>query len=252
MRIYTLNINETIGGPNYGDRLNEWLWPKVFNPAMTKIRPDTTFYGIGTIIGIKQPFEGPSYIFGSGCGYWGQPLVDETRTTQFVRGPHSAVHLPENPRSITDPAYLIGRLVAPAAKRDGVGWMPRWDVTPEPSRYKGCKLIRPQDPVDDVIAAINGCELLLTETLHGAITADALRVPWISFARSRKHDFKWLDWCASMDMVWTAVDCNARDATWMIKYGVPQLSAPSTHRRRTEELWEEVGRFNDMVALEAA
>src|SRR5205814_2371845 len=41
--------------------------------------------------------------------------------------------------------------------------------------------------------------LLVTEAMHGAVVADALRVPWIALRMYSKIDeFKWRDWCASL------------------------------------------------------
>ena len=51
------------------------------------------------------------------------------------------------------------------------------------------------------MTAIAQTEVLLAEAMHGAIVADALRVPWIPLCTSaRILNFKWLDWCASLNL----------------------------------------------------
>jgi succinoglycan biosynthesis protein ExoV len=52
-----------------------------------------------------------------------------------------------------------------------------------------------------VLSEISHTKLLLAEALHGAIAADALRVPWIPVHDARNEDtllFKWQDWCLSV------------------------------------------------------
>ena len=62
-------------------------------------------------------------------------------------------------------------------------------------------MIDPRRPVEEVISDIKASKVLLAEAMHGAIVADALRVPWIPIrAHRRHHDFKWHDWCASMSI----------------------------------------------------
>jgi hypothetical protein len=61
-------------------------------------------------------------------------------------------------------------------------------------------LIDPNWPLQRVLNDINSSRKLITEALHGAITADALRVPWIPVARSGVFAFKWNDWMQSIEM----------------------------------------------------
>ena len=48
---------------------------------------------------------------------------------------------------------------------------------------------------------IRSAKLVVADAMHAAITADALRVPWVPVTTSREiSTFKWLDWTASLDM----------------------------------------------------
>ncbi|MCK7493605.1 MAG: polysaccharide pyruvyl transferase family protein [Comamonadaceae bacterium] len=50
-----------------------------------------------------------------------------------------------------------------------------------------------------MIEAIRSCDLLLTETMHGAIVADLYRVPWVAVTCTDiVHSLKWRDWLSSL------------------------------------------------------
>ena len=253
MRIFHMHIREGAGGPNFGDELSMWLWPKLLNPGMSHILPDGLFYGIGTHLGRTLPTSGSTnVIFGSGAGYRGDPAPDETWRTYFVRGPHTARKMPKGTKYITDPAVLIRKF---AKKQDPVypvAFMPRYDTEFDRAALidAGIHLIPPNASVDHVIQAIAHTDMLLTETLHGAITADTMRVPWICVYGSHGHHFKWHDWCGSLNMVWTPVSMSQYTLDWARKFAVPQLSAESEVRRAVDRMMEEVDVFNENVERE--
>jgi len=61
--------------------------------------------------------------------------------------------------------------------------------------------INPRREVEQVLLEIQQTELLLTEAMHGAIVADALRVPWIPVRLYGNFlDFKWQDWSQSLGL----------------------------------------------------
>jgi succinoglycan biosynthesis protein ExoV len=68
--------------------------------------------------------------------------------------------------------------------------------------------------VDECLAQLEASELVITEAMHGAILADAYRVPWIPMRYGyRSFDFKWHDWCRSMGLSYEPVDLpNLLDA----------------------------------------
>ena len=70
-------------------------------------------------------------------------------------------------------------------------------------RLAGIHYIDPEASVDRVLCDIQETRLLLTEALHGAIAADALRVPWVATrAYGFILKFKWHDWCESVGLTY--------------------------------------------------
>lgn len=62
-------------------------------------------------------------------------------------------------------------------------------------------MVTPAAESKGVIQRIAKAPLVITESLHGAIIADALRVPWIPIALSPSfNSYKWEDWGQSMQM----------------------------------------------------
>ena len=203
------------GVENFGDRLNLWLWPRLIPNLLTN-PTDTTFVGIGTLLNHRLPKRlstEKAVIFGTGAGY-GAPLRHwpERWKLYCVRGPLSAsrLGLPDN-TAIADGALLLARCFQPQfTKRDAVAVMPhihhavaaadRWHAI---CQELGWRYIDPRWSVETVLSAIDAAKLLLAEAMHGAIAADALRVPWIPVHTSaRILNFKWQDWCASVGVAY--------------------------------------------------
>ena len=131
----------------------------------------------------------------------------------LTRGPLTCtlLGLNESPPRFVDGGYLVRRLSEAhkyirAEKRHRIGLMPHYTAAVNsPSLKKACQrlgwtYIDPRDGVDHCMREIAGCELFLTEALHGAIVADALRVKWIPFRTSDDiYRLKWLDFFASIE-----------------------------------------------------
>ncbi len=228
--------------PNFGDALNPWLWPQLLGPCLAA-EPATLFVGIGTILNQRIP-AAPAYrVFGSGCGYGTLPAIGAHWHFHAVRGPLTARALGLAPdRAVTDAAYLLADVPLPAPRPgSAIGFMPHADAMPRIpwSRLAGqlgLRYIDPFAPVPEVIAAIRGCECLVTEAMHGAIVADLCRVPWLPVATGGNVlAFKWHDWLGAMELPYEPRHlANLRRLT---RHRSGEGAVPAFFRRAVNALW---------------
>jgi succinoglycan biosynthesis protein ExoV len=194
---------------NFGDDLNPWLWQRAL-PGYLNADPGSYFFGIGTILREKYVREIPAaarkVVFGSGAGYGAAPKVDRSWTIYCVRGPLTARVLGiDASLAITDPAILaVDYLKDLNVQRECCGFIPH-HKTAENSNWRavceaaGLRYINPEQKPEEVMRQIAGCRSVIAESMHGAILADAFRVPWMPVVLSRGIlPFKWCDWSASL------------------------------------------------------
>jgi hypothetical protein len=197
--------------PDFGEALNAWLWPKLIPEVVADASDDDLFLGIGSVLSNRIPSEPRKRVIGSGFGgYRAKPAIDERWTFYFVRGPRTARALGlDEALAITDAAILVGTVASvqqQADRRYPVSFMPHlksahFGVWKEAAELAGIHFLDPHHPIPRVLAELKASDLLVTEALHGAVVADALRVPWIPIlppGPSRR--FKWLDWCESLSI----------------------------------------------------
>ena len=234
---------------NFGDELNTWLWQKLLPKVMAQA-DDAVLVGLGTLLNHLLPKRlgktGTVFIFSTGVGYE-QPLaaIPQHWKLYCVRGPLSAqcLNLPAE-MAITDGGILLRRFVSPPSSTPAtVAFMPHvhhatfaGDFWESICRTVGFRYIDPCWPVEQVITAIQGSRLLLAEAMHGAITADALGVPWIPLTTSpRILAFKWQDWCASIQQPYRPV------------YIPPLTAAYPRYGRGVRSGWRTAGHWSKTI-----
>lgn len=195
------------GVSNFGDAMNPWLWKRIL-PGIIDEDDSVLFVGIGTLLNDNIPRAPRTIVFGTGVGYGSSlPIVDDTWKIYCVRGPLSAhaLGLPAD-AAVTDPAVLAADVdhneLHEAFKYSFmphiVSARPEWELI---CLELGFGYIDPQWSVAEVLTGIRQTEVLITEALHGAVVADALRIPWIAVqSNDRILPFKWKDWCASIEV----------------------------------------------------
>lgn len=200
-----------VDGGNFGDDMNEWFWDELF-PGHSDIAPDTTLFGIGSILW-RQNFVGNDkvVVMGSGSGYGVVPSeLPQGTEISFVRGPRTAELLGLSAEhAITDPAAMVstfdrfqdfntsGEIVF--IPHVGTAKLPlNWDRI---ANRAGVTYVSPADDSEDVILRLARAKMVLAESLHGAIIADAFRVPFVPVSISPTFNrHKWLDWAESLEM----------------------------------------------------
>ena len=197
--------------PNFGDELNAWMWPRLM-PDFFDEDTRTLFIGIGSTIGDHYDTAATKIIFGTGYvpHYCGLPNVHGGDwDIYFVRGPRTAKLLKISPTlSLGDSAILLRTLVDYRQRSpEVVSFIPHWESLgsghwQEVCRLAGINLIDPRRPVEEVIKEMLRSKLIVAEAMHGAIVADALRVPWIPVLPINvKHRAKWFDWAEALEIV---------------------------------------------------
>lgn len=195
---------------NFGDDLNPWIWYSLY-PELFEDRERGTILGIGTLINDRTRIEGPVYVCGSGTGYHGKPPPEADWNYVFVRGPKTADYLGLSADfAITDPAILVADLVPKRPSHSPlVSYMPHhvsayqanWE---EVCERVGLTYLDPTADIHQTILQISKSKFVIAEAMHAAIVADALRIPWMP-VRAYSHilEFKWQDWCASLNMTYS-------------------------------------------------
>lgn len=208
---------------NFGDDLNLWLWPRLLGPfidtgdpylafdarSLTN-RAETLFVGVGSLLNHHIPKEPKKVVLGAGVAYGDIPNVDDTWSIYALRGPRSADALGLDRRyAITDSGVLVRATDLPKQEKTYAISFFSYHQSAEmidwegPCRSAGIHHIDPSDAVEDVLRQIMRTDLLITEAMHGAIVADALRVPWIPVKMYHSlNSFKWSDWCESLGLVY--------------------------------------------------
>ncbi|WP_161158046.1 polysaccharide pyruvyl transferase family protein [Vibrio eleionomae] len=254
---------------NFGDDLNEILIEKrlgahfngnVFLSQKCDYQvnqEDQVIVAIGTILNNLTPKSGHKIVLGAGTGYGDPVVIDQDWDVRFVRGPLTAkkLGLPAS-KSITDPAILLADTVYPRPERaDDIGYIPHHAVAnslwQEVIENMGLKYIDPRRDFDSVMGDMVACKWVIAEAMHGAIVADALRIPWVPVASAEKiNTFKWHDWCSTIGIEYSPVSLTSlwpttspsvakkvsngikktlvtRQLNKLLKHAQPQLSSES-------------------------
>ena len=233
---------------NFGDELNGWMWrelyPELFDGNSHSDDDDgIDFIGIGTILDRQLPTRGLNVVLGSGTGYAPPPDI-RANPAQWcvygVRGPLTA-ELLDLPREavLTDPAILLANHPrwhgacrdAANGESGNVIFVPHWKSIRFGQWQAACELAQIEfvDPCGDartVIDRIAGARLVVAESMHAAIIADALRVPWVPIVLSREvAPFKWADWAATVGLEYTPLLLSPSSPVEVLRAEVLEHSA---------------------------
>lgn len=195
--------------PNFGDALNQFIWPKLIKVDLSQgVDCGEVFVGIGTLLNKTLPTARLLHIFGSGAGY-GEILPYQINSWKihFVRGPLTAKKLGVPlTLAISDPAILLHNLAdTNIQKKYRCSFMPHHEI--DSQRYRelcesiGINYISPLADCEGIITAISESNHLVCSAMHGAIAAEALRVPWLPvLTDSGILTSKWNDWAESLQL----------------------------------------------------
>lgn len=195
---------------NFGDDLNAWLWSRLV-PTLFDGDSRQIFVGIGTLLNHRLPEIPVKHIFGSGAGYGDLPVINERFIVHALRGYESARLLGGYEKKvITDAAVLVRAASPPQApvKDKEFGFIPHcqssrnydWSTLCD---ELGIHYVSAEWSVEKVFFEMTRCRTVICEAMHGAIVADALRIPWIPvICYDHISTFKWLDWLSTMGIAY--------------------------------------------------
>lgn len=194
---------------NFGDDLNLWLWDFLL-PGFRDVHDDILLVGVGTVLNRALLPDGVrKLVIGSGFGYGSLPDMRDAAEWDLrcVRGPLTAEKIGLAPeRGIVDPAVMVAdmpefRNLPKLYKRS---FIPHWEsaiagMWPVTCGTVGMHYIDPRGEAKSVIREIAQSEFIVAESMHGAILADAFRVPWVAVTTSDSiNSFKWNDWAKTV------------------------------------------------------
>ena len=196
---------------NFGDDLNLWLWDFLL-PGFRDVHPDVLLVGVGTVLNrALLPSEGKKLVIGSGFGYGALPDTSDRSVWDIraVRGPRTADKLGIDPAlGIIDPAVMVAEMpeFRNLPKTGKTTFVPHWESTigsiwPAVCQTVGVTYVDPRGEAKAVIKAIAQSRLVIAESMHAAILADAFRVPWVAVTTSEEiNGFKWADWAETVEV----------------------------------------------------
>ncbi|MBL0933562.1 MAG: polysaccharide pyruvyl transferase family protein [Rhizobiaceae bacterium] len=193
---------------NFGDDLNLWLWDFLL-PGFRDVADDVLLVGVGTVLNAALlPPVGRKLVIGSGFGYGEAPdMTGPSWDVRALRGPLTAAKFGCDPDfGIVDPAVMVTDMpeFRDIAKTGGTVFVPHWESTigglwPQLCGLAGIGYVDPCGEAKHVIRQIAGADLVVAESMHAAILADAFRVPWVAVSTSASiNSFKWNDWAKSV------------------------------------------------------
>ena len=215
MKVY---YHKTAGG-NVGDDMNAVLWQRIV-PGLEELTPAEWLVGAGTIIDLRlNALPGRKIVMGSGFRWGaGQDFLRDDIHFAAVRGFGTAECCGLAPEfAVCDPGFLVSRVWPMARAPAGpVAFIPhiyseQYSQIAVRAADTNFKVISPTLPLEEFLRQLAGCSRAYCESLHGAIFADALRVPWAR-VRICSHfyegrgvsDFKWTDTFAVLGLTATS------------------------------------------------
>ncbi len=232
-----------VQGGNFGDDLNEALWPHILPPEVYNSER-LLLVGIGSILHtdfLKRLTNNKRKIVvvGSGVCYGKLGAIPSSIDVRALRGPLSAAIVGNSEASVTDGAALLAlpnaraALVPMSTSKNDVLFMPHhdsfqfsnWHLA---AKQAGLSVVDPRNAVTAILEKFASARLVIAEAMHGAIVADTLRIPWIPVSSSlRTQSFKWNDWTMSMDMPFEPVRIPSSSINDGLARRIDRKGAPS-------------------------
>ena len=194
-----------VAGGNFGDDINLQLWSRLF-PDLSRLTGQVLFYGVGTLLDGWHDASVRKVVLGAGLGGNLAGLPDSNWDFRWVRGPQTAKQFGiSRELALGDSAILWPELLPGHDCGGPVGLIPHhatWDSFDWAGVASRAHMvaINPRQTPSAVIAQMRTCSRVLAESLHGAICADTMSIPWAACVLAHRfNEFKWRDWLATVN-----------------------------------------------------
>lgn len=204
--------------PNFGDALSRAVVAHLSGREVVWAKPKKAdLFAVGSIMRVarkgalsRDPDSPPPVVWGAGAmapDVEGD-FADRARIVA-VRGPKTAHHLGlGRDIALGDPGLLAADAFGILRRSGGrIGLVPHWRMIdlPEIAAYLGgsdeVTVVDPRADAETVIAALAGCDVVLSSSLHGLVVADSLGIPntWIAPQSTHKRPrFKFWDYARAV------------------------------------------------------
>lgn len=234
---------------NFGDDLNTWLWDFLL-PNWRSWDSSVILFGVGTLLNeerLGQFRDRSLLIVGSGVGYGQRPIefpLPASWDIRCVRGPRSAeaLGLPAE-KGLIDPAVMVTdmEMFHDVPQSDVPIFIPHHNSIQRHDWQAACgkagiRYVSPERDAREVIKEIAAAPLVLTESMHGAILADAFRVPWLPVRINQRFNAaKWQDWAESLGLTVTVQPLLPSIETLSHRLALPRLRGVQSRLRVLSE-----------------
>ena len=182
---------------NFGDYIDQFIFDQI-----GMVFPAESMLGCGSLLESNHLGKFPKDAIVWGSGSDGSPLKKEQLqhlNIYSVRGPLTRQKINID-CDLGDPGFLIPCFIKPRFKKDRITYIPHWANY---DKYKRNQmtigenlLVNPFGIFEQIIDDINSSSFVMTNSLHGAIVAQAYNIPWAPVKTKQEtmpNIFKWHD-----------------------------------------------------------
>jgi len=181
--------------------LGDYIGKILFDTANIKSHPEgkVTFI-TGSLLDQywRNQFNKPILVWGTGSTGQNFPNMNPKDEILAVRGPLTRkwLNLPEN-TPLGDPALFLPRVLQP--KKINLGPIKVFNY---PNNHHGLSMRVNKWHWQGIVQTIASAEIILANTLHAAILAQAYNVPWAVYQFNDQNPFpqRWYDWFAYINL----------------------------------------------------
>lgn len=190
-------------GRNFGDEFTKWFVKTKYNIDIEWESAKTAgVAATGSLIEFL-PKDYSGMVLGSGSMFNHRTRIPQA-DIRFVRGPLTAKNLGISNIPYADPALVLASLISPVEKKWDVAYIPHYidDNLLKKATESNSKVISPtKHSVPEFISLVNQCSSIITSSLHGIITADALGIPrqYVKCDKVVGNEFKFHDYSNSVN-----------------------------------------------------